>query len=332
VAVVSFHSLFLPASAVQPYQGILDTLFAPLRFCVPVLLTISFMLLQRSLQRSGQGDRTTLLKKRLGRLAIPTLFWFSVAALLRHLGGAPLGKPLLQGYIFPGAYYLIVMLLVVPWVIWRSRPISTRTVLILTLLQGLFFIGLKVILAHPGWSPLADLLALPGRSLPLYWFAYVAMGRYLGDRYDALVQISQRLPSLCKIGLLATLWLSTTLEYHHLQSLTQGPVAPFEYGLLSCLLSVPIGFLCLASLQPSQLPLALGRLVQVLSRYSLGIFCTNGILSLVLLQAVEHWNPEIPPQLTTLIAIKGIGWVSLLGLSLALAMALDRSRLRGCIR
>ncbi|MHC5824369.1 MAG: hypothetical protein ACYT04_53155, partial [Nostoc sp.] len=63
----------------------MDILFAPLRFCVPVFFTISFLLLERSLEKNSTASFYPLFKKRFIRLLTPTLFWGGLAILLRLL-------------------------------------------------------------------------------------------------------------------------------------------------------------------------------------------------------------------------------------------------------
>jgi fucose 4-O-acetylase-like acetyltransferase len=66
---------------------LLETVFAPFKFCVPVLLTISFFLLEKSLSHRCDRSVISSIKTRLIRLAIPTLFWFSLMAILKMIQG-----------------------------------------------------------------------------------------------------------------------------------------------------------------------------------------------------------------------------------------------------
>ena len=48
VAVVSYHSVFIPRSSYSDSFFWVEALSVPLRFCVPLLLVISFLLTQKS--------------------------------------------------------------------------------------------------------------------------------------------------------------------------------------------------------------------------------------------------------------------------------------------
>ncbi|MEM9925832.1 MAG: acyltransferase family protein [Cyanobacteria bacterium P01_D01_bin.50] len=86
-SVVSYHAIFVPRSTFITSNGILETLFAPLIFCVPVFLTIYFIIFECQIAQSSIQSKLPLLKKRLIRLVIPTLFWFGVATGLKIIDG-----------------------------------------------------------------------------------------------------------------------------------------------------------------------------------------------------------------------------------------------------
>ena len=58
VSVVSFHAFFVPSSTFIASAGTLETLFAPLRFCVPVFLTISLFLFERTIAKSSTEPKS----------------------------------------------------------------------------------------------------------------------------------------------------------------------------------------------------------------------------------------------------------------------------------
>ncbi|NES84857.1 MAG: acyltransferase [Moorea sp. SIO2B7] len=80
IATVSFHGILVLPQSYAALESTLNILFAPLRFCVPVFLTISFFLCENSWQKQGDNTTYAWLKKRLIRLLIPTIFWFLIAA------------------------------------------------------------------------------------------------------------------------------------------------------------------------------------------------------------------------------------------------------------
>jgi surface polysaccharide O-acyltransferase-like enzyme len=57
VAVVSYYSIFLPKSTYAENAFFIDMLFAPLRFCVPMLFTISFLLFERGWHNKQLNQR-----------------------------------------------------------------------------------------------------------------------------------------------------------------------------------------------------------------------------------------------------------------------------------
>ena len=63
VAVVSFHSIFVYTSTYTSVSYPLDILFAPLKFCVPLLLTISFFLLKRGLEKKNRSAYISFIEK-----------------------------------------------------------------------------------------------------------------------------------------------------------------------------------------------------------------------------------------------------------------------------
>jgi hypothetical protein len=315
----------------------MDVLFAPLRFCVPVFLTISFLLLKRSLDNYSTASVYSLLKKRFIRLLIPTLFWCTLAAGLRFLGKAnstePLFVPLLQGRIFPGAYYLLIMLQFLPVFIGlQSRFIEIKNVLITVLLQVLVF--MLVYLAIQGEFDLKISMILREIARPffIYWFAYMALGAYFYNNWFKVIELSQRIPLISKILLLTLTSLIMIAEYSNLRWVAGGQASPFEYAMFSCLLSVLVIFLCFASLKENQIPVPLRKVIQLLSRYSLGIFCINGILSLIFFQLSSRLFIGDNFNLPEVLAIKFFGWSLLLTVSLALSILLDRIGLGPCVR
>lgn len=329
-AVVSFHSLFVPSSTYAPASHLIEVLFAPLRFCVPVLLTISFLLLARGLEISSTDETIyPLLKKRLIRLTIPIVFWFSIAAvamrLLDRTSLAQLITLMFQGYIFRGAYYLLILLQFVPVVIWLNRWVIRRKyVLIAVGFQCLVSLLIYISLSGAFGAHVPLFLQLIGRPLFVYWFVYLALGMYFYNNWFMLVKISTRIPTPLKIFLLSLTCLIMAVEYRWLLSLTHNRIVPFEYVMLSCILSVVTVFLCFASIQESQLSIPVINSVRLLSRYSLGIYCINGILSYVLTEVGSNLLKEAIFSFPEILVMKFMGWALLLTVSLGLSILFDR--------
>ncbi|MEH1935251.1 MAG: acyltransferase [Nostoc sp.] len=336
-AVVSYHSVFVPESTYPSASYLMDILFAPLRFCVPVFFTISFLLLERSLEKNSTASFYPLFKNRFIRLLTPTLFWGGLAILLRLLGKAnqteSLITLLLRGKIFPGYYYLLVMLQFLPVFIILNRHLGKLKNFLITLGFQLIVLTLIYIsnLGAFGTEIIVFLRSI-GRPFFAYWFVYVSLGAFFYKNWFKLVKISNYLPVILKIILLISTSLLMIAEYNYLQTVTDGQVIPFEYAMFSCILSAIIMFLCFSSIEENQMPLAIRRTVKLLSKYSLGIFCINGILSLIFLQLGTQLFVGFNFTFTEILAIKLISCNLLLIVSLGLSMLCDRIGLGACVR
>ena len=136
VAVVSFHSIFVPESTYKPVAQLVELLFSPLRFCVPVFLTLSFFLFWRGLEKPSDESIYFILKKRFVRLLIPTVLWFSLAIAVQIPNQDTAIKLMimtLQGNIFDGAYYLLVLMQLLPIFMCFSRWFAKRRNVLITL-------------------------------------------------------------------------------------------------------------------------------------------------------------------------------------------------------
>ena len=335
VAVVSFHSIFVPQSTYADNALFMDMLFAPLKFCVPVLLTISFVLFERGLTNHLTKPTWNLIKKRLIRLAIPTLFWFSLAAGLKLLKGnspADLIVDVLTGKIFTGAYYLIILFEFVPIFIWIRRWLnSLRNVLGVIFLQGFVFLIIYASLSDVLLSQIIPTLRNIDRPLFVYWFVYIALGVFFYNNLPWLVRTSARIPVQLKLLSLFFTSLILLAEYSWLYRVSGGSIPPFDYTMFSCILSVPVAFLCFASIEDDQLSLPLVKVIKVLSKYSLGIFCINGILREGFLSFGSYLFNEATFSLPEILVIKLIGWGILLTISLGLSVLLERLGLRNVV-
>lgn len=97
------------------------------------------------------------------------------------------------------------------------------------------------------------------------------------------------------------------------------------------MLSVAVAFLCFASVEEKQLFLPLRRGVKLLSKYSLGVFCINGIVSQIFLSFGSHWFSESTFGFLEILAMKLIGWGILLTVSLSLSVLLDKAGLKNIV-
>lgn len=340
VSVVSFHAVFVPTSTYESSAVFLETLFSPLRFCVPTFLLISFFLLEHSLEKSASSkekSKQQLIKTRLSRLAVPAGFWFTLCAVTDLIRGFPVQEILyriLRGEAFTGAYYFIILFQLIPLAIFlKDKWIkSALTLSVIIGLQICFFAVILHFSSVSSKSPeLAQSLAFIrsfGRPVVLYWLAYPFLGGWLYKKLNALSTLSVRMPLWTKFSLLTILILSFTVEQTRLLQLFPKGVPPFEYFMVSCLLSGPILFLCCVNMQYHDLPPWLRTPVMLLSKYSLGIFCLNGLLSRWLLFAGAKLSAGYTFTLPEMLMLKLVGWLVLLALSLAGSFALSNIGLK----
>ncbi len=328
IAVVSYHSIFLPKSTYADSALLLDTLFAPLRFCVPVLLTISFMLFERGLNNHSNKPTWSLIKKRLIRLAIPTLFWFSLAAGLKLLtGNSPLDLmgDILTGEVFTGSYYLLVMFQFIPIFIWvRGWLNQPNNILTTVLSQGFVFLGIYALLGGVFGTEIVEIFRTVNRPLLIYWFVYPALGVYFSKTLSFYIQKSATLSTYTKVLIVFFISSGLIAEYSFLGWASKGSIPPFDYAMFSCIFSVPAAFLCFGSIQEKELSYFLSKAVVLISKYSLGIFCINGILSQIFLSIGSRWFSGATFSFPEILALKVIGWVLLLAVSLGLSIGIDR--------
>jgi Acyltransferase family len=334
-AVVSFHSIIIPKTTFADSQLVEEILFSPLKFCVPVFLTISFLLFERGMVKHTDSNWSAI-KKRLVRVLITTIFWFSVAILLKLINAnswTELIENLLKGKIFTGAYYLLVLLQFIPIFIllrnWLAKP---RFFVATILLQIFVFLCIYAIPSIPYHDKILSGLRTIDRPLFIYWFVYMGLGVYFCRNYLSLLKLSNRIPAKIKILLLLAYCLIQMFEYYWCFLNLAREIPPFDYAMFSCMLSVLVMFLCFTSIQENQLPSFVSTLVSMLSKYSLGIFCINGILTQILIALGSRFFSESIFSLPEIIILKLTVWILLLAISLGLSILLDRIGLKAVVR
>ena len=295
-------------------------------FCV--FFTISFLLYEKSEFKQPSSSIKSFLKKRYGRILFPIVFWFTVSAILKILKGNSVEEIILQilrGEIFTGAYYLLALLQLLPIFFVIRNKISPQT----TLLFGLLFHGVIVQIVHsllknPLTSDLINLLRLIDRPVFIYWIVYLCMGIYISNNLIQLQLLSQSTPRWLKTLLIISICLLFWCDYTWLEKITDRAIAPFDYLTLASVLSVPTIFYCFSSIQEDCLPQWLVKIVKILAKYSLGIFCINGILRLIFLSLTSSQIPEMSLQLYQILLIKFFSWFMLLIISLVLSIFMNR--------
>ncbi|MGB3641434.1 MAG: acyltransferase [Rivularia sp. (in: cyanobacteria)] len=331
VAVVSFHAIFLPRSTFITSGGIIETLFAPLRFCVPVFLTISIFLFERKIANSPTEPKL-LFKERFNRLGIPILFWFSIAVGLKLINGNSIVEiivAIFQGEIFTGAYYfLIVLQLLWNFVLVRDWIIKEKNIVATLIIQAVCLLFVYATISGFFVDAVFKVLVFLERPLIIYWIAYIALGVYIYQNFDRIERISLSLSKTNKILLLCFTAATMIAEYRVLTLFLTDSLRPFDYAAFSCVLSVPTMFICFASVNEKSLPAPIVKLTKLLSKYSLGIFCINGILAQIFLSIGTKLFSQASFNLTQILGIKIIGWIGLLFLSLLLSIMLKKLGLK----
>ncbi|BAZ09716.1 hypothetical protein NIES4071_15260 [Calothrix sp. NIES-4071] len=328
-AVVSYHSLFIPKSTYIDSALLIDSLFSPLRFCVPVLLTISFMLLERGLSIDS-ASITSIIKKRLTRLAIPTIFWFSLVAILKLVTGNSITQiaiEIFKGEIFTGAYYLLILFQLIPLYLWcRHWLTSFRNFIFIFAIQILFYVLINIVIEQK--LQLFTILTTIGRAPFVYWFVYAALGGFTYKNLAKLLKISSSIPVKVKLIILIITSIALFKNYNYLNKITYGAVEPFEYIIVPCIFSTVAFIICFISIQEKQLTSFLVKVIKLLSKYSLGIFCLNGILYLFLLSLSTKLLQNAIFDFKQLLLLKLCGWCLLLITSLGLSIILDKIGLK----
>jgi hypothetical protein len=339
--VVLFHASS-NLSVATKYQ--LDILQSPLRFCVPVLLTISFFLLSFNIENNLQNNLFLYFKRRLFRLLIPILFWFCLANLINLFLNTidkqeiDLKSILLlniQGQIFWGAYFLLILLQFSPIVFVNKRYLHLfKNILVAFFLQSAIFVLCFLIFFRQLGREVIVILCSLSRPVFFYWFIYLFLGDFFQKNWTFLLETSQRFSNKIKIFLIiltSFLMISENTYFHH--SIRENCFFDnFEYLKFSCIASVFVAFCCCASISEDTIPLLARRVVHLLSKYSLGIFCINGILSKFLLpKVIPHLTSTPIVDLDTALVVKIVVWPLLLIISLSLSLVLEKIGLRKCV-
>ena len=220
-----------------------------------------------------------------------------------------------------------------PIFLWvSSQLVRSRTFLIVLIAQCLVFWVVYLSIIHLPTSDFIQGLKLIARPLPAYWFVYMATGAFFYEHYSLLLRLSKNIPIWLKISTIVSTATLIFFEYGYLRQIMDEQPKPFEYSMFSCLLSVFALFLCCVSVEPKNFPRWFVSIIKVISRYSLGIFCINGILSLVFLQVGTLIFQEIQLSLVSTILLRILGGALLIILSLWLSQLLEKVGLKTCVR
>jgi surface polysaccharide O-acyltransferase-like enzyme len=337
VSVVSFHSILVPRSTYVSSELAIIIIFSSLKFCVPIFLTISFFLLERSLaMETSNANNLPIIKKRLTRLFMPTIFWFSLTALLKLINKNSWHEvvgSIFTGTVFTGAYYLLILLQFVTvftiFRCWFHKPIN---VVIACIMQCIVYSLIYSIHSHTEALQIINILKIIHRPLFIYWFIYPILGIFTFKKWSLIVNLSSKLNWRIKSIIIGAYIFLQSFEAYYQFSVLKAQIPPFDYTMFSCVLSVPVMLICFASIQENQLHPFILKLVKILSKYSLGIFCINGILCQILSSLSLHLFAEARFNFYEILIVKLVSWLLLLSVSLGFSILLDRIGLRAVVR
>jgi peptidoglycan/LPS O-acetylase OafA/YrhL len=166
------------------------------RFCVPVFLIISGFFL--TYKTDNEQNPTLVLKRRLGRIIPPYLFWslffyfLDIALGVRPFNLLVLLKDLLLGSAV-GAYYFVILIIqfyLLWWLLTKLRILNyTKLLVISIVVQILATIYLYYYLFNIHYFPSIDLMY----RLIGAWLFYFVFGLFLGKNYDATQRVVQKI-------------------------------------------------------------------------------------------------------------------------------------------
>ncbi len=328
IAVISFHSLFFASNTYSSSLSLIEILFSPLRFCVPMFFTVSFFLYETSEIKKPSKSIWQFLEKRYSRLLYPIVFWFGIGILLNLIKGnslAEIFEEIVRGEIFTGSYYLLALIQLLPiFYLLRKTIIIKLNLLLLVIFHSLMTIIIYYSLKGVFFTNLIGLLRPMDRSLFIYWLIYLCLGTYMAHNLTKIQAISRSMPKIIKAFLLLLLSLLFIKDYRMLYQITGNAIAPFDYLPISVVLSIPVIFCYLSTVEENQIPAWLVKQVKIISKYTLGIFCINGVMRLVFLSIGSSVFAHSYFQFHEVLIFKLLGWLVLLFVSLFIAILLER--------
>ncbi|SEA99014.1 acyltransferase family protein [Pedobacter hartonius] len=243
------------------------------RFCVPVFLFIWAYFMEKTTIKKGAGNSLA----RFYKLLIPFMFWSSVYFLLianfKQLSLAAIISKHLTGYGWSGQYYFIILfqLLLLFSIIRRIALRFERFVPIIYILSILFY----GFITYSHWFQIGIIGKLSYRPF-FYWMPYVILGILYAHRN--IFRFS--LP--VAVVVISPLLILIEIYYLH---------PPLEN--IYMLPGVFITSLVLLSSMQSKLtyeniPPHVGKSIQALANYTLGIFCLNPLIIIILSSLVKR--------------------------------------------
>lgn len=271
IAVVCIHGSglisFFP-SAIDFSQEQIGLAENSLRFCVPVFIFFWAYFMEKSILKRGTG----IIPSRFYRLLIPFAFWSLIYCVIkadiRHTNLVTLFLKHWTGYGWSGQYYFVILFqFIVLFPLWRRISIKLmRFTPAIYLISLLFFI----LIAYSGWSQIRLVVRINDRIF-IYWWPYVILGIIHAHKNIFKFYI----PPFLK-------WMSVILiplEVYWFNPATVSPYAlPSVFITSLLLISVMESKLTYQALQPW-----MASLIQRIANYTLGIYCLNPLIILILI-------------------------------------------------
>lgn len=237
------------------------------RFCVPVFIFFWAYFMEKSILKRG----TSIISSRFYKLLIPYAFWSLIYCMIkadiRHTSLITLFIKHWTGYGWSGQYYFVILFqFVVLFPLWRRISLKLMNFTpFIYLLSILFFI----LIAYSGWSQIRLVVRISDRIF-IYWWPYVILGIIHAHRN--IIKFS--IPPFLK-------WASVLLiplEVYWFNPATVSPYAlPGVFITSTLLISVMESTLTYQALRPW-----LASLIQQTANYTLGIYCLNPLIILIL--------------------------------------------------
>jgi surface polysaccharide O-acyltransferase-like enzyme len=274
-AIAILSVVFIHGSSLIPYR-VLGPDFTPselglgaraLRFCVPIFIFLWAYFSEKSTLKRGPES----MLPRLRKLAIPFIFWSLVYMLLtanfKHLGIGSVMSKHWSGYGWSGQYYFIILfqlIILFPIIRFITHKIS-GFLPVIYIVSILFY----CVLTYSGIFNISVVSKINDR-LFIYWIPYVVLGILYANK-----SIFRFSAPLIVAGVLLTI---IPLEIYWLH-----PKSTINYLLPSIFICTLLLVSTMeAKLTYNNLPNWLSKLVHSLASQTLGIFCLNPLIIILL--------------------------------------------------
>jgi len=275
-AVVFIHSSFLipfvPTKFDLSRDGI-ELLTSGFQFCVPVFILIWAYFAEKSVMKKGSH----IVISRFYKLLIPFFFWSAVYFILiadfKHTGIVQMITKHWTGYGWSGQYYFIILfqlLLLFPFISRVTHHLlSYRTIIVL--LSIAFFFGVS----YSGWLNISAVSKLNDRPF-IYWLPLVMLGIVFANVGFFKIKI----PAFVAIASV----LLIILEKYLYPNLSSPHLMPSVFIVTLILTNTAFK----AKVDYEKLNPVLGNTIRNIAENTLGIFCLNPLVNMLL-------SPVLPP-------------------------------------